>query len=247
MEYVLSIDTTSTNGSLSLFRILEFDNTPAAMPNSTPKLEWMGGKSWGRVPSHSEFINVELLNLLSEHSIELNQLNRILVTNGPGSFTGVRIGICFAKTLAYGLKIPAHTIDSLIILAHLEKFSNEEILVMRNAHKNSVYMGLYKGPELKILQPPRSVEVDSIQNYLTNNYYTVIGDGFDVYKNFFPEVVINKFNFSSQNPVNLAKTLGEFWFENQKLYPSLAWFDVLPLYIRASEAEEKLWKNAQNR
>ena len=63
--------------------------------------------------SHSEIMVPTLQELLESTSVTLESLDQIIVVNGPGSFTGVRIGVTVAKTIAYSLNIPIKTITSL--------------------------------------------------------------------------------------------------------------------------------------
>ncbi len=63
--------------------------------------------------SHSEVVVPSLDEILKKSEIELSDLDEIIVVNGPGSFTGVRIGVTIAKTIAYSLSIPIKTITSL--------------------------------------------------------------------------------------------------------------------------------------
>lgn len=63
--------------------------------------------------NHSEIAIPTLQELLTRTNIELKDIDEIIVVNGPGSFTGVRIGITIAKTIAYSLQIPIKTITSL--------------------------------------------------------------------------------------------------------------------------------------
>ena len=58
-----------------------------------------------------------LESVLKEAKIEVEELDQILVVNGPGSFTGVRLGVTIAKTLAFTLNIPIRTLSSLLIKA----------------------------------------------------------------------------------------------------------------------------------
>lgn len=67
--------------------------------------------------NHSDFTMPMLNELLKRNDITVHDLNEILICNGPGSFTGVRIGVTIAKTLAYTLNIPIKTITSLECLA----------------------------------------------------------------------------------------------------------------------------------
>ena len=63
--------------------------------------------------SHSTHLLPLIDEMLNEKGIKLNDFNRIVVVNGPGSFTGIRIGLTVAKTISYSLNIPIYTISSL--------------------------------------------------------------------------------------------------------------------------------------
>lgn len=63
--------------------------------------------------SHSTHLLPLIDEMLKEKDIKLNDFNRIVVVNGPGSFTGIRIGLTVAKTISYSLNIPIYTISSL--------------------------------------------------------------------------------------------------------------------------------------
>lgn len=63
--------------------------------------------------NHSEIVIPELQDLLKKSNLTLNDIDEIIVVNGPGSFTGTRIGVTIAKTIAYSLNIKIKTISSL--------------------------------------------------------------------------------------------------------------------------------------
>ena len=63
--------------------------------------------------SHSVFTMPMIESLFKENNLNVKNLNKIIVVNGPGSFTGIRIGLSIAKTMAYALKIDINTISSL--------------------------------------------------------------------------------------------------------------------------------------
>ena len=65
------------------------------------------------IRSHSEIAIPTLQEVLEDANLKLENIDQIIVVNGPGSFTGVRIGVTIAKTLAYSLNIPIKTITSL--------------------------------------------------------------------------------------------------------------------------------------
>ena len=81
-----------------------------------------------------------LIASINEVNLNVNDLNQIIVINGPGSFTGIRIGVTIAKTLAYTLNIPIKTLTSLDIKA-ISLEHNEINIVERE--KNGVFIGTF--------------------------------------------------------------------------------------------------------
>src|SRR4051812_44347917 len=121
---LLSVDTSGTKGSLALARI----------ENSTVKsLEQV---EWTKKAMHSEIATVELEKLLLKTKVELRDLNLLAVNIGPGSFTGLRVGISLVKTLAYSLGLQVHAINSLESLAFSQTKSDGSVFVAVKAVQN---------------------------------------------------------------------------------------------------------------
>lgn len=80
--------------------------------------------------NHSVYTMPMIENILKNNKISVNELNEIIVVNGPGSFTGVRIGVVIAKTLAYTLNIPIKTITSLQAYAVSSKKNGKKIITI---------------------------------------------------------------------------------------------------------------------
>lgn len=83
--------------------------------------------------SHSELLTVFIEEVLAENQFGLNQLDAIAVSKGPGSYTGLRIGVSVAKGLCYGLGIPLIAVNSLEIMGtytakHLIQYSGGNTL-----------------------------------------------------------------------------------------------------------------------
>lgn len=74
--------------------------------------------------SHSVFTMPMIESIFKENNLDIHDLKKIIVVNGPGSFTGIRIGLSIAKTMAYALKIDINTISSLT--AYLVSDSKKE-------------------------------------------------------------------------------------------------------------------------
>ena len=69
--------------------------------------------------SHSTHLLPLINDMLNEKNIKLNDFNRIVVVNGPGSFTGIRIGVTLAKIMAWSGNIPITTITIVVIIISL--------------------------------------------------------------------------------------------------------------------------------
>lgn len=91
---------------------------------------------------HSTFILDMIDQLLAEHQLSLSQLDLIAVDNGPGSFTGIRMGIGVAQGLAYGANLPVLGVNSLAVLA-AQSDSDGPVLAMIDARMKQVYWAQY--------------------------------------------------------------------------------------------------------
>lgn len=81
---------------------------------------------------HSDYIMPLLKELLDSNGLTVHDLSEILCVNGPGSFTGVRLGVTIAKTLAYTLNIPIKTITSLEMFAVSNKSEKDKLVVIKD-------------------------------------------------------------------------------------------------------------------
>ena len=92
----------------------------------------------------STFTVDEVSKMFSEAKIEPRDIKKIIVVNGPGSFTGIRIGITLAKLMAFCLNIPITTISSLEAMK--ESISTDKLIVpILNARRNACYAAIYNG------------------------------------------------------------------------------------------------------
>jgi tRNA threonylcarbamoyl adenosine modification protein YeaZ len=89
---------------------------------------------------HSEVALPTIASILDNSNVDVSELNNIIVVNGPGSFTGVRIAVTIAKTIAYALSIPIRTIDALTILA---LGVEEDRKVVSLEDRNGAFVGVF--------------------------------------------------------------------------------------------------------
>ncbi|PRY83403.1 tRNA (adenosine(37)-N6)-threonylcarbamoyltransferase complex dimerization subunit type 1 TsaB [Alkalibacterium olivapovliticus] len=98
--------------------------------------------------NHSVQLMPAVEALFKEAGWQPNDLDRIAVAKGPGSYTGVRIGVTIAKTLAFSLKVELVGVSSLHVLAgNGEQIPNSYIVPLFDARRNNLYTGLYRYDE----------------------------------------------------------------------------------------------------
>ena len=124
------------------------------------------------IKKQSELTIPFLSKALEEVNIRLNDIDEVNVTIGPGSFTGIRIGMCIAKVLASMKNIPLKAISSLNAYASLGKK-----IVILDAKAKRVYLGIYNNNEKVIDECV--VEIETLKEML-NDYqdYDVVLDSF---------------------------------------------------------------------
>ncbi|MFT4416897.1 tRNA (adenosine(37)-N6)-threonylcarbamoyltransferase complex dimerization subunit type 1 TsaB [Fredinandcohnia humi] len=108
--------------------------------------------------NHSVRAMPAIEQLLTECGMKPNDVEKIVVAKGPGSYTGVRIGVTIAKTLAWSLQIPLVGVSSLEVVAANGRYFNGCLVPIFDARRGQVYTGLYKYEEQKLV----CVEVDQI-------------------------------------------------------------------------------------
>ena len=112
---------------------------------------------------HSKYALIYIEKVLKEANINPNEVNHIMVVNGPGSFTGIRIGLTIAKVYAYLLNIKVTLISSLKTLALSEE--GEYILSLIDARNNNYYLGLYDNNYNEVIEEHFS-NIDEVNKLL---------------------------------------------------------------------------------
>lgn len=163
-------------------------------------------------------------NAIKKCDLLLDDIDKIIVVNGPGSFTGIRVGVTIAKTLAWTKNIDILTISSLELLA-TTKSSKEYVVPLIDARRDYFYAGVYLNGKNIINDQyiSRSELLEKIKKITDiDNVYFVSYDNIDNLDTYSPELVIEK----------IIKK-----YSNKK---SLNPHSVNPNYLKRVEAEEKL-------
>ncbi len=192
--------------------------------------------------THSERLMPHIASLLTMAEVSQTSLKAIAVSNGPGSFTGLRIGLATAKALAYALKIPLIGVPTLAAMAYACPAPGVLLAPMLDAQKGNVYLGLYewRGGEMVEVEPPRVVAFPEANAELAAKGRPVLLLG--------EAAVMYKDEIEHPAPPHIVMPrAGSVAVLAQQLYAQGVRHDVAtlePLYIRRSEAEE-LWERRQ--
>lgn len=213
--------------------------------------------------THSQTMMPMIEQLLSRLEIPVDDVDGFAVSSGPGSFTGIRIGISSLSALAYTVKKPIVGVPTLDVLAMNAHFSTGLIVSMINARNHQVYACAYtfNGLVQTKISECFADDLINVLNQVVNisnehniNQITFIGDGACVYS----DDILNFFNFinfivtiSDKIDSNLsAKWVG--YLGEKKLIESfnsecdIKKFIVEPIYLRKSQAERLLEKHENN-
>lgn len=178
--------------------------------------------------SHAELLHVFIEEVVNKSGIEFKDLHAIAVSQGPGSYTGLRIGISAAKGLCFALDIPLIAIDTLTILASQADISDGIIIPMIDARRMEVYSAIFD----ESLNLIRNVEAEIIneESYGTiNQKIYIVGDCQEKVN---AVLMDKKFNFLKSIIYPSANEMASLSYEkfiNSK-FEDLAYFE--PFYLK---------------
>lgn len=126
---------------------------------------------------HGEVLTLFIEEVLAKSGISAKHLSAVSVTSGPGSYTGLRIGVSTAKGLCYALNIPLISIDALLNLAIIanKNHLSTSICAMIDARRMEVFSAIFDS-NLSILKPI-SADILDEETYKTFEPFVVVGDG----------------------------------------------------------------------
>jgi tRNA threonylcarbamoyladenosine biosynthesis protein TsaB len=131
--------------------------------------------------SHAENLHPFIDSLLKEHQVSAAELDAIAISMGPGSYTGLRIGVSTAKGLCYALNIPLIAVGTLELMCHSEKLKSLDadlFCPMIDARRNEVFTALFNksGQMVKDVEA-LILDTDSFSTLLQNQRIAFFGDG----------------------------------------------------------------------
>ncbi len=211
--YILNLETSTKNCSVAL-----------AKDGKTIAIREMAEEGH----SHAEFLHVYIAQVISEAKITFQDLFAVAVGHGPGSYTGLRIGISAAKGLCYALDIPLIAINSLLLLAKQVNVENGLIVPMIDARRMEVYTAIFDKNHA-IIEPTSAKILDenSFDNISESIY--ILGDCQDKVKTVLTDskfIFLENIQFPSSN--DMSKLSFQKFEAND--FEDVAYFE--PLYLK---------------
>lgn len=213
MPYILNIETATKNCSVAL-----------AKAGKTILCKEMAEEGY----SHAEKLHVFIAEILQELQLNFKDLAAIAVSQGPGSYTGLRIGVSAAKGLCFALGIPMIAVDTLKILASKAAITDGVIVPMIDARRMEVYSAVFNTRFEKIREVKAEIiTADSFAEINETIYF--VGDSNEKVK---PVLLNGNFVFLDQMVYPSAKEMSQWSFDQfvKNDFVDVAYFE--PYYLK---------------
>jgi tRNA threonylcarbamoyladenosine biosynthesis protein TsaB len=226
MAIILHLETATTNCSVSISKDSEMivlkENNAASY-------------------SHSEQLHVFIKEALKEASLSFSDLDAVAISKGPGSYTGLRIGVSAAKGICFSLDIPLISIPTLQSIANQVDLKPGELVIpVLDARRMEVYSCVYDNNYQEIRETRAEViNEESFVEYLGENKVYVMGSGAEKCRG-----VLQHPNFIfNESVVPSAKDMVSMAFEKyeSKQFEDVAYFE--PYYLKDFVLQQKKKKN----
>jgi tRNA threonylcarbamoyladenosine biosynthesis protein TsaB len=195
--------------------------------------------------SHSEKLIPLIDEILKRNGKAIEDIDGIAVSIGPGSFTGIRVGVSTARGLAQSLNIPLVGIPSLDALAFGVGTSGEVVCPMIDALRREIYSALYEGR--KRLTRHQLIGIENWLERLKEKRETILflGEAVDIYENLIKDFLKKKARIvKKEKRYASAAKVAELGREKLGSGEGKKYDEVFPLYIRRPEAEVK-WEEKE--
>lgn len=177
--------------------------------------------------SHGENLTLYIQEVLKLENITPKDLKAVSISSGPGSYTGLRIGVSVAKGLCYGINIPLIAVDSLTCLYEIakEKYPNETIIPMIDARRMEVFCSIF---ENNVQTTEIKAEILEVNSFEKIEPFVVCGDASQKLETFWT----NRNITLDSSIISSAKGQVQLAFQKLKnsSFENLAYFE--PFYLK---------------
>lgn len=193
--------------------------------------------------THSQTLMPMIDEMIKESGFELKDIDYFAVVTGPGSFTGLRIGVATVKALAHAMNKPIINVPAMEGLAYNLSTAEGIVVPMMDARRDRVFTGIYKWEKgkLHIIMDQDVIEIeDLIEKLKDYNQIWLCGDASVKFKERFETALKDRVNFVKTS-LNMPKasSIGDAAFDRIELGITESYLEVVPNYLRKSQAERE--------
>ncbi len=207
--------------------------------------------------THSQNIMPMIDFMMSQAEMSIGDIDCFAAAVGPGSFTGVRIGVATVKALAHAFGKPCAAVSALHAMAYNVADFGGIICPIFDARRGQVYNALFGGSGAERLTPDRAISAKELCDELDERVRSAesspeiifLGDGLPVFADMFNERFGKRAVFAKRSlRMNLAASVAEIGYEKLLLGDVCGYAELKPMYLRLSQAErEKAEREKLNR
>ena len=195
--------------------------------------------------THSQTLLPMIAEIVKMIEIDMDNIDAVAITGGPGSYTGLRIGSATAKGIGLALNKPIINVPTMDALAYNLYSSQYVICPIMDARRGQVYTGIYKfeETEMKTIKPQCIMMIDELIKELDTIKESVmfLGDGVDVHKQLIDDIMDTKHYYApasmNRHKASTLGTIAEIYYKNGKTETAK---EHKPEYLRLSQAEREL-------
>jgi tRNA threonylcarbamoyladenosine biosynthesis protein TsaB len=202
--------------------------------------EILGLKESSDLNSHSQNIALFTDALLKENKINIQELDAVSISMGPGSYTGLRIGVSFAKAICYSAHVPLISVSTLEAMCHgiYSEYNDSAGMLfcpMIDARRMEVYTALYNAEKENVMKEQSVILKEGVFSDFDISRIIFFGSGAEKIKINYPESVVLNFNSSAKHLITPA--LSGF---QRKKFEDVAYFEpnyIKPFYSTAKNSK----------
>ncbi|ACL75178.1 tRNA (adenosine(37)-N6)-threonylcarbamoyltransferase complex dimerization subunit type 1 TsaB [Ruminiclostridium cellulolyticum] len=204
----------------------------------------IGEYNCNRGKTHSQRLMPMVQHLMETAGLTVSDIDAFSASIGPGSFTGLRIGVTTIKAMAFAAEKPVISVHTLDALAYNIPFAENLVCPMIDARNNQVFTAIYRfiGGKLERLTEYLGIPVTELADTLRvmDGKITFLGDACSMHKEYFEHELGDRVRIASANTAlakasSVAILAGKAYREG-KLE---SYYDMVPFYLRKSQAERE--------
>ncbi len=192
--------------------------------------------------THSQKIMPMIEFMANQADISISDIDCFAAAVGPGSFTGVRIGVATAKALAHASEKPCVAVSTLHALANNVSEFDGIICPILDARRGQVYNALFRGRSLERICDDRACSIEELCTELKTSHDDIIflGDGVAAFGEYIKETLGERAVFAQRmDRMNLAASVAEIGYQKMQKGETCKYSDFVPEYLRLSQAERE--------